>query len=69
MGHIDGKKFQWRGVLGYKVGYLMILCPALMKKCEQMSDYNFEFNSSCAPILKINLKNYFRLFVILELFL
>ena len=39
----------------------MNVCSVLMKKCEQMSDYNFEFNSSCAPILKINVKNYFRL--------
>ena len=37
MGHLDGKKFQWRGVLGYKGVFedlpKMILCPALVKKC------------------------------------
>ena len=37
MGHLEGKLFQWRGVLGCKEGggfsicLKMILCPALMK--------------------------------------
>ena len=69
LGHLDGKKSQWRGIAGYKVGgggdlsiyQKMILCPA-MKKCHNILILDFTFNNIlqgvlvCAPILKIKKK-------------